>query len=142
VRATSKFLSPQEVGEQLGVDVQTVRRWIHDGRLRAFKPGKEYRIREADLEEFLAAREVRPKAARRSPFEPSLFNAVGQERQEKVRLGDVASDQRLAEVKAEHDRLNEALEAGEITRQWYTARVVDLYNSLFDAAERADKETG
>lgn len=43
------------------MDVQTVRRWIQAGSLRAFKPGKEYRVRESDLEEFLAAREVRPK---------------------------------------------------------------------------------
>jgi excisionase family DNA binding protein len=49
------------IADELGVDVQTVRRWIQSGKLRAFKPGKEYRVREADLEEFLAAREVRPK---------------------------------------------------------------------------------
>ncbi len=57
----TRFMALQEVAEALGVDVQTVRRWIHDGKLRAFKPGKEYRVREADLEEFLQAREVRPK---------------------------------------------------------------------------------
>jgi len=62
------------IAEELGVDVQTVRRWIQSGKLRAFKPGKEYRVREADLEEFLAAREVRPKAESGSPPEPSRFN--------------------------------------------------------------------
>ena len=77
---TSKFRAPQEIADELGVDVQTVRRWIHDGRLRAFKPGKEYRIREEDLEEFLRAREVRPKAPSRSRFEPSLFNGFEEER--------------------------------------------------------------
>jgi excisionase family DNA binding protein len=51
-----------EAAERLGVSVYTVRRWIKDGKLKAFRPGKEYRIREADLEEFLAAREVRPNA--------------------------------------------------------------------------------
>jgi excisionase family DNA binding protein len=67
------------IAEELGVDVQTVRRWIQSGKLRAFKPGKEYRIKEADLEEFLAAREVRPKAPGRSSREPS-FNDVLDER--------------------------------------------------------------
>ena len=62
------------IADELGVDVQTVRRWIQSGKLRAFKPGKEYRVRETDLEEFLAAREVRPKRPAPSPLEPSLFN--------------------------------------------------------------------
>jgi excisionase family DNA binding protein len=68
------------IADELGVDVQTVRRWIQSGRLRAFKPGKEYRVREADLEEFLAAREVRPKGSAPSPLEPSLFKGLEEER--------------------------------------------------------------
>jgi excisionase family DNA binding protein len=68
------------IADELGVDVQTVRRWIQSGKLRAFKPGKEYRVREADLEEFLAAREVRPKGPAPSPLEPSLLNGLEEER--------------------------------------------------------------
>ena len=60
--ATEELLSPQEAGDRLGVSVYTVRRWIKEGKLRAFRPGKEYRVRVADLEEFFAAREVHPKA--------------------------------------------------------------------------------
>lgn len=59
--STEELLSPQEAADRLGVSVYTVRRWIKDGKLRAFRPGKEYRLREPDLEEFLRAREVRPK---------------------------------------------------------------------------------
>jgi excisionase family DNA binding protein len=66
------------IADELGVDVQTVRRWIQSGKLRAFKPGKEYRVREADLEEFLAAREVRPKAES-SSLELSQFNGADDE---------------------------------------------------------------
>ena len=65
------FRDVHGIADELGVDVQTVRRWIQSGRLRAFKPGKEYRVREGDLEEFLAAREVRPKA-QAEPQHPSL----------------------------------------------------------------------
>jgi excisionase family DNA binding protein len=80
--AREEFLSPQQAGDQLGVSVYTVRRWIQEGRIPAYKPGKEYRIRERDLEEFLRTREVRPKAPRRSPFEPSLLNELDEERRE------------------------------------------------------------
>jgi len=74
------FRDVHGIADELGVDVQTVRRWIHSGKLKAFKPGKEYRVRDADLEEFLVAREVRPKAPRRSPFEPTFNDALGEER--------------------------------------------------------------
>jgi excisionase family DNA binding protein len=74
------FRDVHGIADELGVDVQTVRRWIHTGKLRAFKPGKEYRVREADLEEFLAAREVRPKGSAPSPLEPSLLNGLEEDR--------------------------------------------------------------
>jgi excisionase family DNA binding protein len=77
--ARENLLSPQEAGDQLGVSVYTVRRWIQEGRIPAYKPGKEYRIRERDLEEFLRTREVRPKGTGRSPSEPSLFNGLEEE---------------------------------------------------------------
>jgi excisionase family DNA binding protein len=59
---TSEFLSLLDVADRLGVDRQTVNRWVKQGRLRAYKPGKEYRVSETDLREFLNTREVRPKA--------------------------------------------------------------------------------
>jgi len=80
ITASEEFISPEEVGERLGVSVYTVRRWIKAGQLRAFRPGKEYRIQGSDLEEFLRAREVRPKAPRRSPFEPSFNDVLEEER--------------------------------------------------------------
>jgi excisionase family DNA binding protein len=79
--ATEELLSLPEAADRLGVSVYTVRRWIKDGKLRAFKPGKEYRIREVDLEEFLQAREVRPKGpAPHSPEQPSLNGLLEEER--------------------------------------------------------------
>jgi len=82
------FRDVHGIADELGVDVQTVRRWIQSGKLRAFKPGKEYRVREADLEEFLAAREVRPKAAAPSPQE-KLFNNGVLEDGRRPSLGEV-----------------------------------------------------
>jgi excisionase family DNA binding protein len=85
--ATEELLSLQEAADRLGVSVYTVRRWIKDGKLRAFKPGKEYRVREPDFEEFLRTREVRPKAPRRSPSEPS-FNDVLEEQRRLSRVSE------------------------------------------------------
>jgi excisionase family DNA binding protein len=75
-----RLLSLEDVADRLQVSDQTVRRWIKSGKLTAYKPGLEYRIREADLEEFLRAREVRPKAPSRSPLEPSFNDALADER--------------------------------------------------------------
>jgi excisionase family DNA binding protein len=51
-----RFEGIEEVAERLLVDPQTVRRWIKSGRLKAYKPGREYRIRSNDLDAFLEAR--------------------------------------------------------------------------------------
>lgn len=56
-----RFESVEAVAEQLLVDVQTVRRWIKSGKLKAYRPGREYRILSSDLEEFLETRAVDPK---------------------------------------------------------------------------------
>jgi excisionase family DNA binding protein len=42
----------------LEVSDQSIRRWVKAGELRAYKPKKEYRIAESDLEEFLKERRV------------------------------------------------------------------------------------
>jgi putative molybdopterin biosynthesis protein len=56
-----RFFTVDEVAGSLQVSDQTVRRWVKSGKLAAFKPGKELRIRAADLEEFLESRRVRPE---------------------------------------------------------------------------------
>lgn len=47
------FLTPQEVSALLRVSVYTVRRWIKDGDLPAYKIGRGWRIREADIDRWL-----------------------------------------------------------------------------------------
>ena len=44
------LLSVDQVAERLGLHVKTVRGYIRDGRLRATRIGKQYRITRADLE--------------------------------------------------------------------------------------------
>lgn len=43
------FLTPQEVAHLLRVSVYTVRRWIKEGNLPAYKVDRGWRISEADL---------------------------------------------------------------------------------------------
>jgi excisionase family DNA binding protein len=57
---TKQLYSAEEVAEQLGLHVRTVRGYVRDGRLRAVRIGKQYRITREDLEEFVGAPVVDP----------------------------------------------------------------------------------
>jgi excisionase family DNA binding protein len=48
------FLTPQEVSDLLRVSVYTVRRWIKEGHLPAYKVGRGWRISESDLNGWLS----------------------------------------------------------------------------------------
>jgi excisionase family DNA binding protein len=86
VRVTAeRYLSLQEVGDELGVSDQTVRRWVKAGELAAYKPGKEYRIKGSALEEFLKTREVHPKASASS--QPSFDRLLEEERRVAINYG-------------------------------------------------------
>lgn len=49
------FYSPDEVAGLLDLHVRTVRRFILQGKLKAARIGKQYRIAAADLDEFVAS---------------------------------------------------------------------------------------
>jgi excisionase family DNA binding protein len=69
------------VAGRLGVSERTVRRWIKAGKLKATRPGRDYRIPESALRELVEEGEVSPKASA-SPSQRSLFN--GEERRSKL----------------------------------------------------------
>jgi excisionase family DNA binding protein len=48
------FLTPEEVSELLRVSVYTVRRWIKEGSLPAYKVGRGWRISERAMHEWLS----------------------------------------------------------------------------------------
>lgn len=48
-----KWLDVPEIAKELGFAEGTVRAWIRDGRLKAAKFGRDYRIRREDYEEFI-----------------------------------------------------------------------------------------
>ncbi|WP_103504264.1 MULTISPECIES: helix-turn-helix domain-containing protein [unclassified Streptomyces] len=49
---SERLYSVGEVAEQLGLHVRTVRSYVREGRLAAVRIGKQYRVRQSDLEEF------------------------------------------------------------------------------------------
>ncbi|WP_121188424.1 helix-turn-helix domain-containing protein [Nocardiopsis sp. Huas11] len=49
---TEHLYSVDQVADLLGLHVRTIRNYVREGRLRAVRIGKQYRIAPADLEEF------------------------------------------------------------------------------------------
>ncbi|MFF2040737.1 helix-turn-helix domain-containing protein [Kitasatospora sp. NPDC058170] len=58
-----QYYSVEQVAELLGLHVRTVRGYVRDGRLKATRIGKQYRIARQDLEEFTGAPVTPPEPA-------------------------------------------------------------------------------
>lgn len=56
-----EIYTPASAASYLLLDVRTVRRYIRDGRLRAARVGRGYRIRRCWLDEFVNGNEVSTK---------------------------------------------------------------------------------
>jgi excisionase family DNA binding protein len=59
------WYAPRDVADELGVDYQTVLRWIHYDEIPATKFGKQYRISRVALDKWIAARGVQPRRSRK-----------------------------------------------------------------------------
>jgi excisionase family DNA binding protein len=59
-----KFLSLEEARKILGAGERTVYRYIHDGRLKAYKIGY-WKIKESDLQDFIKQAYHKPKKAKK-----------------------------------------------------------------------------
>ena len=55
------YLTLPELAERLQVSRRTDYRWIKDGSLNAYHFGREYRITESDLKDFLERRRTKPE---------------------------------------------------------------------------------
>jgi excisionase family DNA binding protein len=58
--------SVEQVAAQLGLHVRTVRNYVRDGRLKAVRIGKQYRIAAADLAAFTGLPVAAPPVTRRA----------------------------------------------------------------------------
>ena len=52
----TEWLSADNIAEELGVNVATVRAWIRGKKLKAVRIGRDYRIKKADYDAFLEER--------------------------------------------------------------------------------------
>ena len=57
-----KFLTCDEIADALGVTSKSVRRWISDKALPAYRIGRLLRVHESDLQAFLDQRQTPSKA--------------------------------------------------------------------------------
>lgn len=48
-----KYYTTQQVADILQLDVRTIRRNVNEGKIKAYKVGKSWRITEEDLKEYL-----------------------------------------------------------------------------------------
>lgn len=63
------LLTVQETANQIKVSEVTVRKWIHEEKLRAISFGREWRMAVRDLEAFLNERATRPPSSLLEPTE-------------------------------------------------------------------------
>ena len=57
-----KLYDLDEVVELLGLNIQTIRIYIKEGKLKASKVGRKYVVTDEAIKEFLKANEVQPKS--------------------------------------------------------------------------------
>lgn len=104
-------LSLSEVAQLLDKSERTIRRWIKSGKLRAYKPGRDYLIPESGIREFIEASEVRPKVLAPPDLQPSFNDVLEEERR---LLGYLSGYRALAKHLADRAQaLMDAADGGE-----------------------------
>ena len=73
-----EHLSLGEAARHLDISERTARRWIKSGKLRAYKPGRDYWIPESAIREVVEESVVRPKTEA-PPLQDTLFNGVSEQ---------------------------------------------------------------
>ncbi len=56
---SSQWLSVEDIANDLNVKNDTVRSWIREKKLTAYRVGRDYRIKRVDYEKFLEERKTR-----------------------------------------------------------------------------------
>lgn len=117
-----RHLSLSEAAQLLDMSERTVRRWIKSGKLKAYKPGRDYRVPESAIGKMMEESEAYPKAPGPAR-QPDLEEPAGPEVLER---GDASSaavwqmeyenrlDEMLDRWEDQLEERVEALAAGEI----------------------------
>ena len=87
---SQELYSVEQVAERLGLHVRTVRAYIRDGRLKAVRLGKAYRIVRGDLEAFMGPAAQSLAATSRGHVEvSSIVEIEGLDREAAIRTTNV-----------------------------------------------------
>jgi excisionase family DNA binding protein len=54
----TQWLSVEDIAKELSVSIDTVRNWIKQKKLTAYRVGRDYRIKREDYEDFLKKRKT------------------------------------------------------------------------------------
>lgn len=57
---STEWLSVEDIAKELSVTIDTVRAWIRHKKLRAYRVGRDYRIKRVDYVKFLEDRVTLP----------------------------------------------------------------------------------
>ncbi len=57
---STEWLSVEDIAKELEVTIDTVRAWIRQKKLRAYRVGRDYRIKQVDYNKFLEERATTP----------------------------------------------------------------------------------
>jgi excisionase family DNA binding protein len=80
VEMEEPHLSLSEAAHRLDISERTARRWIKSGKLRAYKPGRDYWIPESAIKEVVVTSQVRPKVEAPSSQQLTLNGLLAEER--------------------------------------------------------------
>jgi excisionase family DNA binding protein len=58
---SKQYFTVEDIAEQLGVSVDTVRNWIKQGKLEAYRVGRDYRISREQFDKFMEERRTGKK---------------------------------------------------------------------------------
>ncbi len=56
---STHWLTVEDIANELNVKIDTVRSWIREKKLTAYRVGRDYRIKQVDYEKFLRERKTR-----------------------------------------------------------------------------------
>jgi len=55
-----EWLTLQDIADELKLHIETVREWVRTKRLTAYRVGRDYRVKRADLDKSLEERRTKP----------------------------------------------------------------------------------
>ena len=75
--AGTKLYTLKEIAPKLGVSVATLRAYIEQGRLSAFRLGRSYRVTEQSLKDFLHGCPTAPPSSLGPPEDDPILQVIG-----------------------------------------------------------------